>query len=502
MTLSTDRFLHISIKDTSASLVALDQSLSLFATDQYSDVFIDNLYANFGSQAEVEAVFGSNSDVAKATAKAFGHDERPEQIVIAYWNKDGTTVNARPNSLHATQSPLQLASLALNYTFEITSRSVSEQVTVKLAERPSDYDALVTALNTALGDASRFEFSYANGLFALSSKVNGADVDTDNIAIVTDSYSQGDIATELRLTSERNVKQVRGIDATGGTAQTPTDLISRLEQKGVSYYGFYAVPILTDAQIIEFGTAIVSTAKRHLFFYTALADYMLDYNASNPLYQLALFNSRRVVVQLNKLNDRHAVVALMVQAGSTSWTGANTAQTMKFKKQNVNQVDENIDTTMANKADRLGINYYASFDGLPMLAEGRTLGTTVFFIDSQTFRDELESVAKVNLATFFASRVKVPQDNDGQNQAINVLNATFEQFADAGAIGRGLRWNGSSFGLLSTGDILPNGYYSYSDNFTKQSQSERELRKGMPIKCAVKESGAIHELDIEIVMER
>lgn len=502
MTLSTDRFLHISMKDTSASLTALDQSLSLFATDQFSDVFIDGLYSNFGSQAEVEAVFGTGSEIAKATAKAFGSDARPAQIVVAYWNKDGTAINARANSLQATQSPLQLSSLALEYEFDITSRNVTESVVVSLSERPADYDTLVKALNADLGDSSRFEFAYSNGLFSLNSKVKGVDVDTDNIAIVTDSYSAGDIATELRLTSDRNVKQVRGMNASGGTAQTPTDLISKLDQKGVPYYGFYAVPTLSDAQIIEFGTAITSTAKRHIFYYTALADYMLDYNATNPLYTLALLNSRRIVVQLNKLNDRHAVVALMVQAGSTMWTGTNTAQTMKFKKQTVNQVDENIDTPMANKADRLGINYYASFDGLPMLAEGRTLGSSVFFIDSTTFRDELESVAKVNLATFFASRNKVPQDDEGQTQVINVLNATFEQFVDAGAIGKGLRWNGEGFGLLSTGDILPNGYYTYSQNFTKQAQSERELRKGMPIQCAVKESGAIHELDVIIVMER
>lgn len=502
MTLPIDRIVRITMKDTSATLTPLDQSLSLFATNQYSDVFIDGLYANFSSQAEVESVFGSGSDTAKATAKAFGHEERPAQIVIAYWNSEGTVISARPNSLQATQSPLQIASLSDEYDFTITSRNVTETVSLSLDAKPENYASLAEALNTALGTSSRFVFAYSNGLFSLSSKVNGADVDTDNIELTANDYSQGDIANDLRLTSERNVKQVRGMESAGGSAQTPSELVSKLEQKGVAYYGLYAVPKLTDGQIIEFGTAVASTAKRHIFYYTALADYMLDYTASNPLYQLAMLNNHRIVVQLNKLNDRHAVVALMVQAGSTSWTGTNTAQTMKFKSQSVNQVDENIDTNMANKADRLGINYYASFDGLPMLAEGRTLGSSVFFIDSQTFRDELESTAKINVATFLKSRNKVPQDDEGQTQVMNVLNATFEQFADAGAIGRGLRWNGSGFGLLNTGDILPNGYYTYSKNFSTQSQNDRELRKGMPIQCAVKESGAIHSLDIVIVMER
>ena len=83
-----------------------------------------------------------------------------------------------------------------------------------------------------------------------------------------------------------------------------------------------------------------------------------------------------------------------------------------------------------------------------------------------------------------------------------MLNATFERYAVAGAIGRNLKWNGSGFGLLSTGDILPTGYYTYSQSFTTQSQNNRELRKGMPIQCAVKESGAINSLDITINVER
>lgn len=503
MTLSLSDFLKITISDSSATITALDQSRLLFATDQYSDVFIDGLYANFSSQTEVETTFGTNTEIAKATAKAFSHPDKPAQIVVAYWNKSGDSISARANSLQATQSPSQFSSLASTYNFTITSRNVTEVVSYTKDDEVTDYATLVIALNEALGTSSRFAFSYSGGVFSLSSKVVGADVDTDNIAISVDEYITSDIADDLRLNAYRNVKQIRGMNASGGTAQKPSDLISNLARKSVAYYGFYAVPTLTDSEIVEFATAIVATSKRHIFGYTALADYMLDYNSTNPLYQLALLNNKRIIVQLNKLNDRHAVVALLVQAGSTNWDGENTAQNMKFKSQSVNQVDENIDTLMTSKARRLGINFYASYDGLPLLADGTTLGTTPFFIDSTTFRDSLENTAQVNLANFFASRTsKVPQDNDGQAQAMNVLNSTFERYAVAGAIGRNLRWNGSGFGLLNTGDILPTGYYTYSQSFITQSQDNRELRKGMPIQCAVKESGAINSLDIQIVVER
>lgn len=501
---SISNFININVVDSSATITPLDQSRLLFATDQYSDVFIGGLYAEFGGQTEVESAFGTNSDIAEATAKAFSDEKnKPNTVVVAYWNKNGTSLPARANSLKAVQSPLQFSSISKTYNFTITSRNVTQKVTYTADDSVTSYATLADALNTAIGeDSSRFLFSYSNGVFSLSSKVIGADVDTDNIAITVDEYETADIADDLRLNSTRLAMQIRGKDASGGTVQTPTALVSLLAQKNVAYYGFYAVPVLKDSEIVEFATALVSTAKPHIYGYTAMADYMLDYDSTNPLYQLALLNNKRIIVQLNKLNDRHAVVALLVQAGSTNWSGENTAQNMKFKSQSVNQVDENIDTAMANKATRLGINFYASYDGLPMLAEGRTLGTSPFFIDSTTFRDSLKNTAEVNLANFFASRNKVPQDDDGQSQAMNVLNSTFEQYAVAGAIGRNLKWNGAGFGLLSTGDILPTGYYTYSQSFTTQSQNNRELRKGMPIQCAVKESGAINSLDITINVER
>ena len=71
-----------------------------------------------------------------------------------------------------------------------------------------------------------------------------------------------------------------------------------------------------------------------------------------------------------------------------------------------------------------------------------------------------------------------------------------------GFLGQNLTWNGASFGELNTGDIMPRGYYMYSDSYTLQSQSDREARKAMPIQVAAKEAGAIHSGDILVMMER
>lgn len=498
MSLTIDRFLSVKLQDTASAVQTQDQTLANYVTDQFSDQFIDALYLYASSQTEVEQIFGTNTEIAKATAKAFGHSQRPSQVMISYWNKEGTPIVARPNSLTATASPVPFLSLAANYTFTIKSRNVEETATYTASAEtpPTDYDSFVAGLNAALGGSSRFVFSYANGVFALSSKVNGADVDTDNITL------EGDIADDLRLTINRGVKQIRGIDGSTPEAQTPTDLVSALDNKQPNYYGFYVSAEMTDAEIEEFSDRLYSSNKPHVFAYTAQADYMLDFAQSNPLYRIAAKNQRRMLVQLNKLGDKHAAVQLLVEASSTNWDAQNTAKTMKFKRQPMNQSDSGITTNIANAADRLGINYYTDYDGTSFLAEGRTLGTEIFFIDSTVGRDALTDRIKASVATRLIQAPKVPQDDEGQVALLGACIQPCEQFVRNRFIGKNLVWNSTGFGELEQGDIMPRGYYIYSDSYTLQSQSDREARKAMPIQIAIKEAGAIHSADIIITVER
>lgn len=498
MSLSNNRFLTVRAADTPTAVRTQDQSLAVYATDIYTDQFQDGLYFDASAQLEVEQAFGTASEVAKATSLAFGHSLAPQKVRIAFWNKAGVPIIARPNSLTATKSPLAFLSLASAYNFTINSRNVTEQVayTVNTDDVPEDYDEFVTELNKALAPSSRFVFKYNNGVFSVESKVSGKDVDTDNIAV------SGQIAEDLRLTSARGAKQIRGIDAKTGVVQSPTDLISELDDKAPNYYGFYSTVPLSDTDLEEFQERLSSSLKPHLFAYTVTADYMLDYESTNPLYRIASKNPRNMIVQLNKLGQNHAVVQLLVEASSTNWSGQKTAKTMKFKVETGVMSDESITTTIANKADRLGINYYTDYDGNSFNAEGRTLGTELFFIDSTVGRDAYIEDLRAAAATRLIQTPKIPQTDEGQVQLEGALIQVHEKYVRNGFLGAGLVWNNISFGELKTGDVLELGYYMYSDPYTMQSQSDREARKAMPIQIAAKEAGAIHSAEILVYLER
>jgi len=502
MSLSLNRFFTVRLPRTPAAIQVQDQSLAVYVTDQASDQFIDNLYLYASEQSEVEAIFGTSSEIALATRKAFSHALRPRQLIVVYWNKEGVPVLARANSLTATASPLPFVNIKPSYNFTITSRNVTEVVAYAPSVQPTDYDGLVTALNAALGASSRFEFAYSNGVFSLSSKVIGAEVDTDNIGISVNSFELNNIADDLRLTINRGVRQVRGINGSTPAAQSIVDLIARLDNEMPNYYGFYNTVAISDQEIEDTHDRLQASNRFHLYAFTALADYLLDFSQSNPLYRIALKNSQIMLAQLNKLGDRHAAVEALVQASSTNWEGRNTAQTLKFKTETSVQSDPSITTTLANQCDRLGVNYYTDYDGTTFLAEGRTVGTELFFIDSTTGRHALTVRLQAAGATRLIQQPKIPQTDEGQITLQSALVGILEQFVRNGFIGRGLRWNGNGFGELTTGDILENGWYMFSDSYALQSQSDREARKAMPIQIAVKEAGAIHSAEIIVYVER
>lgn len=501
MSLTLNHFLRVTIEDSPSATQTQDQTLAVYVTDKQSDQFINNLYMYASTQREVEQAFGTDSEIAKATLKAFSSKRRPRRVMIAFWNKEGTATIARPNSIVATQAPIPVANIKNPYSFTIKARNVTESVTYT-PESLESYDNLVAGLNTALGESSRFIFSYQDNVITLASKVNGEDVDTDNVTIEKQPTSSHDISDDLRLTINRDAKFIRGVSAKQNEKQTIVDLISELDDKQPNYYGFYSTVDLTDTDITSAHDRLLASNRQHFFALTIMADYMLEPKQSNPIYQIASKNSRLLNAQLNKLGDKHAAVEYMVQACSTNWAAVNSAQTMKFKEQQSVQVDEGITSSMAARCDYLGINYYTDYDGIVMLSQGRTVGLSPFFTDSQVGRHALADGLRVDIATRLKALPKVPQTDEGQVILHNSCIPRLEQFVNNGFGARNQTWNGNGFGELSTGDVLELGYYMYSDSYNLQPQADREARKAMPTMIAFKESGAIHEADFTVYVER
>lgn len=282
-------------------------------------------------------------------------------------------------------------------------------------------------------------------------------------------------------------------------SESMTEAWNDLEDKTQNWYGAYYSMDLSDTELMEFHTLLVSSSQPRVGALTLLIDADLEKEESNPIYKIKNMNSGRMMAQLNQTGEKHAGVQLLAEALSTNWAGSNTAKTVKFKEENMVQVDPTLTMNDVMKCRDLGINFYTDYDGVPMLAEGVMIGGR--FIDEITGLDAFADAVQKEAFAVLKRSPKIPLTDKGQQVLISYLNRVGYEFGRNGFLAGG-RWNGIDFGDLENGDIMANGYYFWSDSYNTQNIPDREARKGMPVMCAVKLAGAIHSLDILINFDR
>jgi len=72
-----------------------------------------------------------------------------------------------------------------------------------------------------------------------------------------------------------------------------------------------------------------------------------------------------------------------------------------------------------------------------------------------------------------------------------------EFMRDIGYIAEGI-WTGETINELSAGDAVAGGYMIFVDSFATLSQADRELRKAPPVYVALKTSGTIESVVINV----
>ena len=198
-------------------------------------------------------------------------------------------------------------------------------------------------------------------------------------------------------------------------------------------------------------------------------------------------------------NDPYAVTSALARLLSMNFGAQNSTITLKFKTQPTITADE-ITATEMNAAKRLGINVYTYFDDVAMIAEGTVIGGK--FADEIVILDWFaDAVQKEVFARLYKSPTKIPLTDKGQAILISAVEKVCLEGVNNGAFAAGL-WTGDSFGALSTGDYLEQGYYVWAAPMDTLSDSDREQRRATPIQTAVKLAGAIHFSDVIINFNR
>jgi hypothetical protein len=99
---------------------------------------------------------------------------------------------------------------------------------------------------------------------------------------------------------------------------------------------------------------------------------------------------------------------------------------------------------------------------------------------------------------------KIPQTRRGINQLIDQAEKTTSQFVRAGVFAPGTWSSPDTFGDLETfkRGISNNGFYWLAGSLADQAQNSREARESPVLQGAVKLAGAVHSVDLIVVVNR
>jgi hypothetical protein len=101
----------------------------------------------------------------------------------------------------------------------------------------------------------------------------------------------------------------------------------------------------------------------------------------------------------------------------------------------------------------------------------------------------------------YTTATKVPQTDSGMGLLLNAATGVCSQYSGNGFVGPGV-WNAQGFGNLSSGELLPLGFYVYAPSLLLQSEADRAARKAPLIQIAAKTAGAIEHADVLIFVNQ
>lgn len=504
MSLSINEVINAQVMPEARAAARRDLSRVALFTPEIGQAFTDNTtrYITVASAQDVANLFGSQAAVTQAANRLFSVRPRPARAIIARWAREKQVIPAVAAALNGATLSVGLDRFrritdgALLLTLDGQPLPLLNMDFSHADGMSAVIDIIKAALPKDAGSTALWDETGRRIIFR--AKKAGAD-GAPRFGMAQNSTTGTDLAPLLKLQAGQATR-IEGQNATELAPESPADALGKLENQYQNWYGVYFAAPLTDGELINAHDWVVSAPSAKVMAFTALQDAQLAWDNANVLKTLHDKNSGRLMVQYNKTGDDHAAAALLGIALSTNWRALNSANTVKFKQQTSVKSDDRITLNDAEKARRLGINFYTDYDGIPMLAEGTLLGG--IFIDETVGLDAfLDACQKQAFSTLQGDISKIPQTDKGQAQLIGALIPVGEEFVRNGFLAGGI-WRGKPIGALDYGDRLDAGYYFYSDSYDLQLEPDHEQRKAMPILCAIKLAGAIHSLDLSIAFNR
>ena len=265
-------------------------------------------------------------------------------------------------------------------------------------------------------------------------------------------------------------------------------------EKAEDAYGVYVCGA-SDADITQTTTLIELESKRIVFFESSNNDCLIAAPAADDVFTaLAKVPLERAIGIYSKV--AYAGAALMGLALGRETGLENSAFSLSYltlKGVAAEPVTPGeyaiLMAKNGNVVAKRGQNY-------ELLHMGRTLSGVPY--DDVMYIDMTQNAIEARvMAAVAGTRTKLPQTDAGMAVVIAAVTNALEYMVDVGYVAEGI-WNGDEIKSLLPGDVLAGGFMIFTESFASLSQQDREARKLPPITVAIKTSGTIESVVINV----
>ncbi|NBI40158.1 DUF3383 family protein [[Haemophilus] felis] len=502
MALSISNVVNVQLNTVPKSAPRKDFGVVALFTPEAGNAFKDEhtRYVYVQSQQEVEQLFGTDSETAKAAFPFFAQSPRAKQLIICRWQKQASTIEQTYN---------RLSSAVINHDIEDFKRVGNGYFSLSIGGSAVNIQGLdlteCEALNnvaekiqeklTELSKPVNFSYDEVGKRFLIKSNQGGVQTETV-FGYAFDNGADGSYLGSMLKLENGQASSEKGTNAVTLSAEKISQALFNVAEVNNNWYGFTFAAQLTDDQIEI--CAKYAQANTKLFGVNVIRPDGLEWKTTNIFKKLYDAQLDHTLAIFDK-DDLYAASSALARLLSVNFAANNSTMTLKFKTQPGITADD-VTATEHNKAKRLGINTYTYYDDVAMLAEGTVIGGK--FADEIVILDWFtDAVQKEVFARLYKSPTKIPLTDKGQAVLISAVEKVCLEGINNGAFAPG-QWTGDSFGSLKTGDYLEKGYYVWAAPMDTLSDSDREQRRATPIQTAVKLAGAIHFVDVIVNYNR
>lgn len=437
----------------------------------------------------VDVDFNSTTEEYKAAAAYFGQTPAPSLLMIGR-----RFLVAQAGKLRGSAGVSALFSTYTAITnggFDISVNGVNRQIFGLNFSGAVSMAAIATIIQTALAAAlAGTTCTWTGTYFLITAPTTGPTSLVTFAVAPTGGSAPTDASIVLGLTLTAGALSVAGI-----AIETVTDSMTASRAFNAGFYGLTLTSIVV--QDIKDAMAWAEPAKVAFFYTTNDPNAKLSVATSDlGYYAKSLGYSYTFGVYEN---SPYAAVSAMARFFVVDFSQPNSTITGKFKQLpgiGVDTITESERLALEGK----NLNYYTSFGGFAMLANG-TVASGRYF-DEVHGLDWLQATLQNAIFTTLATSVsKIPQTDAGVAKLVQAAETALRQAVANGLLAPGV-WLGQNLGETKSGEYLPTGFYVYAQPVADQLAADRALRKSPALTAIGIGAGAIHTVQLTFTFQR